>query len=136
LNTNRNELKVRIDKWLWAARFFKTRAMATEAVTGGKVHCNGQRVKPSRILQVGDELRIQREVVEMTVSVLGLSDQRRPAKEAVELYQETAASIEAREKQRQDRQLFRSIHDNARPSGRPSKRDRRLIRTFVRKDEE
>lgn len=110
--------------------------MATEAVTGGKVHCNGQRVKPSRIIQVGDELRIQRGIVLMTVSVMGINDQRRPAKEAVDLYQETAASIDVREKQREDRQLLRSIHDNARPSGRPTKRDRRLIRTFVRKDEE
>lgn len=129
-------LKVRIDKWLWAARFFKTRAMATEAVNGGKVHCNGQRVKPSRIVQVGDEMRVQRGVVEMTVSVMGINDQRRPAKEAVELYQETAASFEAREKQRENRHLLRSIHDNARPSGRPGKRDRRLIRNFVRNDEE
>lgn len=129
-------LTVRIDKWLWAARFFKTRSMATEAVTGGKVHCNGQRVKPSRIVRVGDELRIQRGIVEMVVSVMGVNGQRRPAKEAADLYQETAASLAAREKQREDRQLLRSIHDNARPSGRPGKRDRRLIRTFVRKDDE
>lgn len=127
---------MRIDKWLWAARFFKTRSIATEAVTGGKVHCNDQRVKPSRIIQIGDELRIQRGVVEMTVTVMGVNDQRRPAKEVVELYQETAASIVTREKQREDRHLLRSIHDNARPSGRPTKRDRRLIRTFVRNDEE
>lgn len=131
-----DDLKIRIDKWLWAARFFKTRSMASEAVAGGKVHCNGQRVKPSRIVQLGDELRIQRGVVEMTVSVMSINSQRRPAKEAVTLYEETPASIDAREKQREDRQLLRSIHDNARPSGRPTKRDRRLIRTFVRKDEE
>lgn len=131
-----DDLKIRIDKWLWAARFFKTRSMASEAVAGGKVHCNGQRVKPSRIVQLGDELRIQRGVVEMTVSVMSINSQRRPAKEAMTLYEETPASIDAREKQREDRQLLRSIHDNARPSGRPTKRDRRLIRTFVRKDEE
>jgi len=131
-----DELMVRIDKWLWAARFFKTRSMATEAVTGGKVHCNGQRVKPSRVVQVGDVLRIQRGAVEMMVAVMGVNDQRRPAKEAALLYQETAASLEAREKQREDRQLMRSIHENARPAGRPSKRDRRMIRTFVRKDDE
>lgn len=126
---------VRIDKWLWAARFFKTRSLATEAVSGGKVHCNGQRIKPSRIVQVGDELRIQRGVVEMTVTVMAINDQRRPAKEAVELYLETSASIEARERQREQRHLLRSIDDNARPAGRPTKRDRRLIRTFIRKDD-
>lgn len=125
---------VRLDKWLWAARFFKTRNMASQAVTGGKVHCNGQRVKPSRVVQVADELRIQRGVVEMTVVVQGLNDQRRPATEAAALYLETEASVAARERQRQEGQLLRSIHDNARPAGRPTKRDRRLIHAFVRKD--
>ncbi len=132
--TSMDDLMVRLDKWLWAARFFKTRSMATEAVNGGKVHSNGQRVKPSRIVQLGDELRIQRGIVEMTVVVKGLNSLRRPAPEAVTLYQETEASIKAREQLQQERQLLRSIHDNARPAGRPSKRDRRLIRTFVRKD--
>ncbi len=127
-------LAVRLDKWLWAARFFKTRSMASQAVTGGKVHCNGQRVKPSRVVQMGDELRIQRGVVEMTVVVQGLNDQRRPATEAAALYLETETSIAARERQRQEGQLLRSIHDNARPAGRPTKRDRRLIHAFVRKD--
>jgi ribosome-associated heat shock protein Hsp15 len=127
---------VRLDKWLWAARFFKTRTLASQAVAGGKVHCNGQRVKPSRGVQVGDELRIQRGVVEMTVMVTGLNDQRRPASEAAALYLETEASITARERQRQEGQLLRSIHDNARPAGRPSKRDRRLIHNFVRNDSE
>ncbi len=127
-------LAVRLDKWLWAARFFKTRSMASQAVTGGKVHCNGQRVKPSRVVQVADELRIQRGVVEMTVVVQGLNDQRRPAPEAAALYLETEASVAARERQRQEGQLLRSIHDNARPAGRPTKRDRRLIHAFVRKD--
>jgi ribosome-associated heat shock protein Hsp15 len=128
------EFKVRLDKWLWAARFFKTRSMAGQAVSGGKVHCNGQRVKPSRIVQLGDELRIQRGIVEMTVVVQGINDQRRPAQEATALYLENETSVAARESQRQERQLLRSIHDNARPAGRPTKRDRRLIRTFVRKD--
>lgn len=130
------ECKVRLDKWLWAARFFKTRTMAGQAVSGGKVHCNGQRVKPSRLVQMGDVLRIQRGIVEMTVVVEGIHDQRRPAQEAAALYTENEASIAARESQRQERQLLRSIHDNARPAGRPTKRDRRLIRTFVRKGDE
>ncbi len=128
--------QVRIDKWLWAARFFKTRSLATEAVAGGKVHMNGQRVKPAHPVRLGDELRIQRGGLTMTVLVAALSDQRRPAREAAALYQETEASQEARERGREERQLLRSIHDNARPVGRPSKRDRRLIRTFVRKDSE
>lgn len=130
-----DQLKVRLDKWLWAARFFKTRSLASEAVSGGKVHCNGQRVKPARAVQVGDLLRIQRGIVEMTVTVLGINDQRRPASEATLLYQETEASLTARERQREEGQLLRSSHDNVRPAGRPTKRDRRLIRTFVRKDE-
>ena len=86
------EVKVRLDKWLWAARFFKTRTMAGQAVSGGKVHCNGQRVKPSRVVQLGDELRIQRGIVEMTVAVKGLSDQRRPAQEAVAREAKAAAT--------------------------------------------
>ena len=128
--------QVRIDKWLWAARFFKTRSLATQAVSGGKVHLNGQRVKPAHPVRPDDELRIQRGGLEMTVRVLALSEQRRPAPEAAALYQETPASQEARERGREERQLWRSIHDNARPAGRPSKRDRRLIRTFVRKGPE
>lgn len=129
-----DDLAVRLDKWLWAARFFKTRTMASEAVNGGKVHSNGQRVKASRIVQLGDELRIQRGHVEMTVIVKGINSLRRPAPQAAALYEETAASIKAREQQQQERQLLRSVHDNARPAGRPSKRDRRLIRNFVRKE--
>jgi len=128
--------KVRLDKWLWAARFFKTRSMAAEAVGGGKVHSNGQRVKPARIVQLGDELRIKRGIIEMTVVVQAVSEHRRPAKEAAALYMETAESITAREQQSEERKLLRSVHDNARPVGRPTKRDRRLIRTFTNKDAE
>ena len=126
--------KVRLDKWLWAARFFKTRSLAAEAVGGGKVHSNGQRVKPARIVLVGDVLRIKRGAMEMTVVVQAVSEHRRPAKEAAELYLETEESIKARERQREEGQLMRSIYDNARPAGRPTKRDRRLIHTFTNKD--
>ncbi len=126
--------KVRLDKWLWAARFFKTRTMAAEAVGGGKVHSNGQRVKPARIVQLGDELRIKRGIIEMTVVVKAVSNRRQPAKEAAGLYLETDESIKAREQQRQERQLLRSVHDNVRPAGRPTKRDRRLIHNFTNKD--
>lgn len=126
--------KIRLDKWLWAARFFKTRSMAAIAVSGGKVHCNGQRVKPARIVQEGDLLRIQRGILEMTVMVKGVSGNRRPAKEAAELYLETEESLSARERQREERRLLRSIHGNAQPAGRPTKRDRRLIHIFTRND--
>lgn len=128
------EAKVRLDKWLWAARFFKTRSLASVAVSGGKVHSNGQRVKPARVVQMGDVLRIKRGVLEMTVVVQGVSGQRRSAKEAAELYLETEESLLSRERQREERRLLRSIHDNAHPVGRPTKRDRRLIHDFTRND--
>jgi ribosome-associated heat shock protein Hsp15 len=84
---------VRLDKWLWAARFFKTRSMATQAVAGGKVHLNGARIKPARTVQPGDELRIRRGEQEFFVIVLAVLDKRRPAKEAQLLYEETEESI-------------------------------------------
>lgn len=127
-------LKIRLDKWLWAARFYKTRSLASEAMSGGKVHSNGQRAKPARIVLVGDELRIRRGILEMTVIVRGVNGLRRPATEAAALYEETAESIKARERQREERHLGRSIHDNARPLGRPTKRDRRLIHSFTEGD--
>lgn len=86
----------RLDKWLWAARFFKTRPFATKAVTGGKVHLNGQRVKPGKTISIGDDLTIQRGVDTYKLTVKGLSDQRRPAKEATTLYLESHESIKAR----------------------------------------
>ena len=99
------EEKVRIDKWLWAARFFKTRSMASQAVSGGKVHLNEARIKPARIIQIGDELRIRRGEVEFVVIVQGLSGKRRPASEAQLLYEETEASIEQREAMRHKKRL-------------------------------
>src|SRR5688572_31043484 len=89
--------KVRLDKWLWAARFFKTRALAAEAVEGGKVQLNGDRPKRGRTLQVGDELRIRLGPYEHVVTVRALSDRRGPATQAAGLYQETDASRNARE---------------------------------------
>ncbi len=80
--------KVRLDKWLWAARFFKTRAMATEAINGGHVHLNGSRPKPSRTLSIGDELTIQKGQDSFEITVLQLSDKRGPASIARELYEE------------------------------------------------
>ncbi len=119
--------KVRIDKWLWAARFFKTRSLATQAVDGGKVHCNGDRVKPARMLQVGDQLRVRQGQFEMDVAVLGLSERRGPASEAVLLYQETPDSIAARaalKEQLRAEPVFEG-------KGRPTKRDRRHIIRFT-----
>jgi ribosome-associated heat shock protein Hsp15 len=119
--------KVRIDKWLWAARFFKTRSLATQAVDGGKVHCNGDRVKPARMLQVGDRLRVRQGPFEMDIAVLGLSERRGPASEAVLLYQETPDSISARaalKEQLRAEPVFEG-------KGRPTKRDRRHIIRFT-----
>jgi ribosome-associated heat shock protein Hsp15 len=126
------EEKVRIDKWLWAARFFKTRSLATRAVSGGHVHLNGGRVKPSRPVEPGDRLRITRGVEEFTVDVLALSARRGPAKVARTLYAETEDSVIRREEAREQRRLVRA--PAARPEGRPDKRARRKIRQFLRKD--
>jgi len=124
--------KIRIDKWLWAARFFKTRSMAAKAVSAGHVNVNGSRVKASRILQIGDMLRIRRGLVEFEVLVLELSGRRGPAVKAQELYRETAESLERREQEAAKRRLEKTAE--AAPDKRPDKRDRRRIRKFLRKD--
>jgi ribosome-associated heat shock protein Hsp15 len=117
---------VRIDKWLWAARFFKTRGLATEAVLGGHVQLNGARVKPAKDVHVGDEVLIRIGTTQWVVSVAGLSDKRGPAKVAQELYAETDASRAAREQQALQRKLTPP------PIGsdlgaRPTKQDRRRL---------
>jgi ribosome-associated heat shock protein Hsp15 len=127
------ETQVRLDKWLWAARFFKTRSQASQAVAGGKVQVGGLRVKPSRLVAAGDELRIQKEQEEFAIVVLAVSDQRRGAPEAQLLYAETPESIAARTEARETRRLLRVV--GAAPPGRPGKRDRRLIRRFTKKEE-
>ena len=117
--------KVRLDKWLWAARFFKTRALAAEAVEGGKVEVNGDRPKRARPLQVGDELRIRLGPYEHIVTVRALSDRRGPATQAAGLYQETEASRSAREARALQ---LKSLHSLFGPEkGRPTKKDRREI---------
>ena len=121
------EGKIRIDKWLWAARFFKTRSLATQAVDGGKVHCNGDRIKPARGVQIGDELRIRQGAQEFIVMVRGLSERRGPASEAVLLYEETPESIAARavlKELAKGEPVFEQ-------KGRPTKRDRRHIIRFT-----
>lgn len=119
--------KLRLDKWLWAARFFKTRSLATEAVDGGKVHLNGQRVKPAREVRVGDTLAITAGE-SWTVAVKALSDRRGPAPEARLLYAEMPESAIARE---QAREAGRLVADPAAERhGRPTKRDRRQLGKF------
>jgi ribosome-associated heat shock protein Hsp15 len=119
---------MRLDKWLWAARFFKTRTLATDAITGGKVQLNGARVKASREVKVDDRLDISNSETRWEITVKGLSDKRGPAPEARVLYEESEASISAREAQRENRKLV--IDPAADLHGRPTKRDRRQIRRF------
>jgi ribosome-associated heat shock protein Hsp15 len=125
------EERVRIDKWLWAARFFKTRSQAAQAVTGGLVHVNGQRVKPARQLGVGEQLRITRGSETFLVQVIGRAERRGPAAQARLLYEETEESLRAREAGRRERRLLGET-PGLFTAGRPGKRDRRLIRRFVR----
>lgn len=120
--------KVRLDKWLWAARFFKTRGLAKEAVEGGKVHYNQQRTKPARLVEAGSEISIRQGFLDKTVIVRKLSGQRKSAPLAQELYEETEASIIKREKALLERK--HSMGDQATPLRRPNKRDRRLIHRF------
>jgi ribosome-associated heat shock protein Hsp15 len=118
--------RVRVDKWLWAARFFKTRALAVRACELGRVECNEQKVKPSREVKVGDRLKVRIEQHEFTVEVLGVTEMRGPAAEAQGLYAETAESRERREKAAAERKALTALDPWAAP-GRPTKRDRREI---------
>ncbi|KAA9131899.1 RNA-binding protein [Marinihelvus fidelis] len=127
-------MSVRLDKWLWAARFFKTRALARAAVQGGKVHLNGARVKPARTLSAGDELRVQRGEESLTLHVLELSDRRGPASVAQALYQETPESLQRREALATERKLQREAH--AGRERRPDKRQRRQIIKFRKGSDE
>jgi len=123
---------MRLDKWLWAARFFKTRPSASEAVNGGKVHFNGQRSNPSRAVQLGDELTIQRGPYQYTVIVRGLSKQRGPATAAQTLYEETAESLAARERLAEHGEAPEGRA--AAPHKRPDKRSRHHIIRFTRRE--
>lgn len=124
---------LRLDKWLWAARFFKTRSMAATAINGGKVHLNGSRVKASRLVAIDDQLVITIGVMSFHLKVLGISKYRRPAKEARLLYIESEESIKARQEQSDLRRM--SNNGYAAPASKPTKRDRRKIISFTRKDE-
>lgn len=117
---------VRLDKWLWAARFYKTRALAREMVDGGKVHYNGQRSKPSKLMEMNAEITLRQGNDEKTVVVLGLTTQRRTAEDAQKLYQETEVSIANREKVSQARKMNAMQH----PDRRPDKKERRNLIKF------
>lgn len=121
--------RMRLDKWLWTARFFKTRALASEAVEGGKVHLNGQRSKPGKEIRVGSRLQIHKGGLEWQIEVLVLSAQRRPASEASTFYREDDASRQRREDAIATRRAERLATPLQTPS-KPNKRDRRLIHRF------
>jgi ribosome-associated heat shock protein Hsp15 len=121
--------KVRIDKWLWAARFYKTRSLAKSALKGGKVHIDGQKSKPGRILEVGIMLTILQGEDSKTIEVIALSEKRQGAPEAQLLYSETEQSVEQREKKSSERRAF---YGSMPASMRPNKKQRRQIHRFIK----
>ena len=121
----------RLDKWLWAARFFKTRALAVEAINGGKVQVDGQRVKPGRSIRPGSQLVIHKGSLEWRIQIKALAKQRRPASEAVLLYDENEESRLKRQEQTRERREAGMPAATLR--GRPSKRDRRRLEDFIGK---
>ena len=134
MTSNDPQPRIRLDKWLWAARFFKTRALAKQAIEGGKVQYDGVRAKVSKIVEVGALLQIRQGVDEKTVAVLQLSDQRRGAPEASLLYAETEASQLQRAEAQEQRKLVRAGYPV--DSHRPSKKDRRQIHSFIQRQHE
>ena len=121
---------VRIDRWLWAARFFKTRGAATEAVLGGRVHLDGERVKPAKDVRVGDRLEVTTGDARRTIVVRGLADRRGPASVAAALYEETPESVALRERRAAERRLARPL--GADLGARPTKQDRRRLEALRR----
>ena len=120
--------RLRADKWLWAARFFKTRALAAAAIDGGHVHLNGARTKPGKLLRAGDELRIRRGTEEFHIIIKKISARRGPASEAVGLYEETPESMEKRAQHAQQRHVLQSSVTH--PRSRPNKQQRRKLMRF------
>jgi len=130
MNVDKNtESKCRLDKWLWAARFFKTRSLASDAIDGGKVHVDGDRVKPAKEVRLGAVIRIRNKDFEIEVEVKGISIQRKGAPEAALLYQETAASAAKRQEATITREGDHAKRD--RGLGRPTKRQLRDIKRFT-----
>jgi ribosome-associated heat shock protein Hsp15 len=125
--------RMRLDKWLWAARFFKTRALAAEAVEGGKVHLNGQRTKPGKDVRTGSRVQIRKDGLEWDIEVRVLPRQRRPASEAAGFYDESDASRSRREEALVQLRAEREAAP-VQTAGRPNKRERRLIHRFKQTD--
>jgi ribosome-associated heat shock protein Hsp15 len=123
--------QIRNDKWLWSARFFKTRSLAAEAVSGGKIEVNGARAKPSKPVRLGDRVNIRRGPYEWTVTVTGVAKLRGPAVKAQLLYEESEESKSKRDNAAAQLKLERP--PEFRPSGRPSKKDRRAIARFTKR---
>ena len=121
---------IRLDKWLWTARFFKTRKLAADAISGGKVHVNNQRTKPGKEIKPGALLSISKDGLRWDVTIIALSNQRRPAKEAVLLYEETAESLAKRQQQIIQQREQRELFDFSGQDHKPNKKERRLIHRF------
>jgi ribosome-associated heat shock protein Hsp15 len=121
----------RLDKWLWSARFYKTRSLAVEAINGGHVHVNGQRIKPAKTIRVGDMIEITKQQYHWRLEVQALAQRRGPAVEARQLYLENADSIQQREALRTEKKLISPA-----PTKRPDKRQRRRIIRFINKHDQ
>ena len=130
--TDKPTATIRLDKWLWAARFFKTRQLAGEAIKSGKVHLNGQRTKPGKSVKAGSRLRIHKGSLEWDIEIASIPQQRRPASEAINFYIETDESYRKRQQQIEEQKRGRDTHPRT-MNFKPSKRDRRLIRNFIGK---
>ncbi|WP_340122686.1 RNA-binding S4 domain-containing protein [Methylobacter svalbardensis] len=121
---------IRLDKWLWTARFFKTRKLAAEAIAGGKVHVNDQRSKPGKEVKIGAMLSISKDNYRWDITIIAINGQRRSAKEAVLLYQESAESLAKREQQVIQNREQRELFDFSGREHKPNKKERRLIHQF------
>jgi len=121
---------MRLDKWLWAARFYKTRSLAAEAIAGGKVHVNKQRCKPAKEIKAGYEISINKDGCHWDLIVVKLSEQRRPAKEAMLLYEESAESHAKRQQQMIEQREMKELFPFQGSDHKPNKKERRLIHRF------
>lgn len=121
---------IRLDKWLWTARFFKTRKLAADAISGGKVHVNNQRTKPGKEVKTGSKLTITKDSYRWDVTITALSNQRRSAKEAVLLYEESAENLAKRQQQIIQQREQRELFDFSGQDHKPNKKERRLIHRF------
>ncbi len=121
---------VRLDKWLWAARFFKTRKLASDAISGGKIHVNNQRVKPGKEVKAGAQLSITKDNLSWEITILAVTGQRRPAREAVFLYEEDPDSRAKRQQQMIEQREMRELFPYNGPDHKPNKKERRLIHRF------